>query len=364
MNLKKQIFLDYNATAPLLKVAKDAMLETLDLPLNPSSIHYFGREGKKLLNQARSKILESLGTNSAALVFTSSGTESNNMALNAIDADNYFISAIEHISVSAPAKLKNTNIIKVDNQGLIILEDLESNLKKVASKKIFVSIIHANNETGVIQDVKAISQIVFKYNGILHIDASQSFGKIPLNFDDLGADLMTISSHKIGGAKGVASLIIKSGLEIKPFILGGGQEKFMRAGTENLPAIIAFAEAAKFIVSNLANYKNHSENLRNYFESELLKKYSEAIIFSKNATRLPNTSNFAILGRKSETELIRLDLKGFAVSSGSACSSGKVSISNVLTAMGYDEQTAKSAIRLSIGIETRKEEIEKFCEAI
>lgn len=363
MNIKNIRYLDHNATTPLKKSAREAMLAVMDAPYNPSSIHSYGREAKKILNDATKKLLTSIGAENASIIFTSSGTESNNTALNALkDIEVFITSAIEHVSIAKPLESKK-NVIKiaVDNEGMVKLEELKKTLKENSGKKILVSIIHSNNETGVIQNAKEIAKIVFENKGFLHFDCSQSLGKINFSFDDIGADMVTLSSHKLGGPKGVAALIIKKGLEFTPFISGGGQQKFLRAGTENLPAIAGFAEAVSESVSNLKKYDEHCKKLISYFESKLKEKYPDALIFSKNSERLPNTSNFAIRGKKSETELIKLDLKGFCLSSGSACSSGKVSTSHVLTAMGYEKEIAECAIRLSVGLENNIDEISELC---
>lgn len=362
---KDRYFLDHNSTTPLCEVAGKAMLEIMAEPYNASSIHGYGREAKKILSTARKDILESLKSHSASLIFTSSGTESNNMALNCIkEIEKIACSTVEHISLLKPAEGKDAELISVDENGVIKLDALEEFLKKNEGQKTLVSVMHANNETGVIQPIKEISELVFKYNGFLHVDASQSFGKIDFSFDDLGADLLTISAHKINGPKGIAALVVKSGLEILPFIIGGGQEKFLRGGTENLPAIVGFAAAAKYRLNNLKEYQNSCKELIEYFESKLKAKYPKAVIFGDGVTRLPNTSNFAISGKNSETELIKLDLKGFCLSAGSACSSGRVNNSHVLKAMNVDESLVKAALRLSIGEGSSKGEIDRLLEVI
>lgn len=362
---KNRYFLDHNSTTPLCKNAREAMLETIAEPYNASSIHGFGRDAKKILSNARRDILDTLKSPAASLIFTSSGTESNNMTLNCINGiEKIICSAVEHISLLKPAEMKQAEILGVDANGIVKLDELEELLEQSESKKTLVSVMHANNETGVIQPIEEISQIVFKYNSFLHVDASQSFGKINFSFDDLGADLLTISAHKINGPKGTAALVVKSGLEVLPFIIGGGQEKFLRGGTENLPAIAGFAAAARERAESLIDYQRHSKGLIEYFENGLKKKYPDAVIFGEGVERIHNTSNFAILGRNSETELIKLDLKGFCLSAGSACSSGRVNNSHVLKAMGIDESLVKAALRLSVGEGTGKENIGELLDSL
>lgn len=361
--MNKNIFLDYNATTPVLPEAKQAMINAMELPLNPSSVHSFGREGKKLLNQARESIAKNIGAEGSTIIFTSSGTESNNMALGSLkDVSRILISSIEHDSILKPASYKESIFINVDKNGLVDLGHLKkecAELKK-HEKKFLVSIIHANNETGVIQDFSEISPIIYENGDYIHIDASQSVGKVPFDFNNLNVDMATISSHKLGGPKGAAALIVKSGLDIKPMIYGGGQERYLRAGTENLPAIAGFAKAVEISVARLEEYKEYVGGLRDHFEKSLCKISPDIKVYSDKVDRLPNTSNFSLPDCDNETALINLDLAGFAVSAGSACSSGRVVTSHVLSAMGVPDPEAKTALRLSIGMETTREEIDGF----
>lgn len=366
-NQNNKIFLDYNATTPVFPEVKDAIMAAMELPLNPASTHSFGREGKKLLNASRQSIAKNLGAEGATVIFTSSGTESNNMAINSLkDIHKIVISSIEHDSIAKPASFLNSGFINVDKNGLIDIQHLkrECEIMKESGIKFLTSIIYANNETGVIQNIKEIAPIIYANGGYLHIDASQAIGKINFNFNDLNVDMATISAHKVGGAKGAAALIVKSGLEIKPLLHGGGQEKYLRAGTENLPAIIGFAKAIEIATGNLTEYQQKVEKLRNYFEDQLSSLNNEAKFFSKEVERLPNTSNFTLPNCDNETALINFDLKGFAISAGSACSSGRVVTSHVLSAMGVKDPIAKTALRLSIGIETSKEDLDKFIDEI
>jgi cysteine desulfurase len=359
MSKKDQIFFDYNATTPIRESAKQAMLEAMEKPYNPSSVHSLGREGKALLNKAREEIAKSFGAEGQTIIFTASGTESNLHALNALNVDRVLVSATEHVSILKPAQSLGAELIPVNKDGLIDPVLLHNRLNELGSRTL-VSIIYANNETGVIQDIKEIAKVVFENNGFLHVDASQAAGKIPLDFSGCGADLMTISSHKLGGPVGAAALIVKNGLEIKPLFTGGGQEKNLRAGTENLAAIAGFAAASKEAVENINRYQNTTRKIQNYIEDQLKKINKNSIIFAENGSRLSNTTCFAIPELESETNLISLDLEGICVSSGSACSSGRVSASHVITAMGYDEKLAKCAIRVSTGWQNTIEEAQKF----
>lgn len=360
---KNNIFLDYNATTPVLLEAKDVLLDAMDLPLNASSTHSFGRAGKKILREARSLVTSKLGAEGATVIFTASGTESNNMALRGLGGvGKILISSIEHDSVMKPASFLNSALINVDKNGLLNLGHLARECEELKANNIsfLASIIHSNNETGVVQDISKIAPIIYENGGYLHIDASQSIGKIPFDFNGLNVDMATISSHKVGGAKGAAALIVKSGLEIKPLLYGGSQEKYLRAGTENIPAIASFAKAVENSVDKLAAYKEHTEALINKFENGLRNISEDIQIFSEQVDRLPNTSNFSLPECDNETTLINLDLKGFAVSAGSACSSGRVVTSHVLGAMGVNDKVAKTALRLSVGLGSKKEEIDKI----
>ncbi|MDX1950391.1 MAG: cysteine desulfurase family protein [Rickettsiales bacterium] len=370
MQNNNKIFFDYNATTPLKPCAREAILQSLDAPLNPSSIHSFGRTAKSLLTKARNKILQNIAAEGQGLIFTSSGTESNNMIFHCLpNIKNYIISAVEHTSILKFASKPNVKIVQVDEFGKVNLAHFEEIIKSFNGEAFLASIILANNETGIVQDLSEIKQIVFANKGFLHTDASQALGKISFDFNNLGVDMATISAHKIGGGKGVAGFVIKKGLEISPFIIGGGQEGFLRGGTENLPAILGFAEAVEDSIKNLAEYQSHTSALTNYM-IESLKKINPDIVFfpinNKPSTtnHLPNTILFAIPNQPAETMLIKLDLAGFAVSSGSACSSGRVNSSHVLKAMNIPDDIAKCAIRLSLGWLNTKEECDKFLDFI
>ncbi len=357
----KPIYLDYNATAPLLPQAKEAMLAVMDAPMNASSVHRFGQEAKKQLNDARAEILHAVGADGHQLVFTASGTEANNLALQALpDVDTVFVSAIEHPCILKPAARLKASMIPVDSKGLVSLKALEKMLQALKAEKgegakALISIMLANNETGVIQPMKDIVALALNYGAFVHTDAVQCLGKIKLDFAEMNIDMMTLSAHKAGGPLGAAALVAKHGLHLRPQIMGGGQEKNYRAGTENLPAISGFAATARYVAASLI-----APNLRDEMEAEMQKIYPAVRIFGLEAPRLPNTSCVAIADIPAETQLIHFDLAGIAVSAGAACSSGKVAVSHVLQAMGAPEDSAKCAIRISFGRHTTREEIKIF----
>ena len=369
------IYLDYNATAPLHTDVKKAMDEVAGLPLNPSSIHAAGREARRFKEDARRKILDFVSAE--ALVFCGSGTEANNLALSQVGRmengeSRIIISAVEHDSIYKAAE--NPIIIPVDESGLLDLEELTKQFSILNSQfSILVSIIMANNETGVVQDIPAIAEIVHEHDALLHIDAVQAFGKIDLDFAKLGADMMTISCHKIGGPVGVAALCHRPNLELKPILKGGGQEMGKRSGTEDVKGIVGFAATTKIGVQSesgdepaLSNApaerqqtrRGAIKKLRDYLEEEISKLAPDAIIHGQDAPRIPNTSNISMPNMEAATQLIHFDSKGICVSSGSACSSGKVETSRVLEAM--NAPLSKNAIRISLGWGTTKEEVDKF----
>jgi len=351
------IYLDYNATSPLRAEVKAAMFEVLGEPLNPSSIHKSGRAARSLVEEAKAKIVAAVG--GEKMIFCASGTEANNFAIaqlreqRAESRGQIIISAIEHDSVYRAAK--NLTIISVDESGLVKLDELEKALATRNSQ--LVSIILANNETGVVQRMKPISALCKKYGALLHIDAVQAFGKIRLNMAELGADMMTICAHKIGGPVGVAALVFDPKLELVPFMRGGGQQQGKRAGTEDVAAICGLAKLADMLPEILLEAEKIRE-LRDYLEAEILRICPTAIIHSAAAPRLPNTSSIAMPNVAAATQLIHFDTHNIMLSSGAACSSGKVETSRILLAMGVAQ--AENSIRVSIGYKTTKAEIDVF----
>lgn len=359
----ERIYLDYNATSIMDQKVSELMINMLhkSISYNPSSIHYDGRNARVIMEEARQEIAKNLSIdykkNNTHIIFTSSGTEANNLALNNFKSHILLIGSTEHVSIMDNNHLSQI-IIEVNNNGLINSEDLRSLLKENAGPKL-VSIMLANNETGVINNIKELSEIAHQEGAVFHCDGSQAFGKIKVDFNDLGCDLLTISSHKCGGPVGAAALIANKNLVLKPSIKGGKQEQGLRAGTENLLAISGFGMAAKYCDEKIRKF-NEISALRDFMEQEILKAAPEAIIIGSKAPRLPNTSSIRMPNVKSEEQLIRFDLAGISISAGSACSSGRIASSHVLRAMKIDEKIANEVIRVSLGLKTTKEQIEKF----
>ena len=347
-----RVYLDHNATSPLRESAKKAMLAALDLHGNASSIHAEGRRAHALIDDARHSLARAMGALPALVVFTSGGSEANNMVLKGAPAERLIVSAIEHPSVLEAAKAsgKPVEILRVNGDGVVELEALERML--ASGPRALVSVMLANNETGVIQPVRDVVALAQKHGALVHTDAVQALGKITVNFALLGADFLSVSAHKFGGPQGVGALLVRDGLALEPLIHGGGQELRRRAGTENIAAIAGFAAAVE-------EKRLEIKDLRDHLESGL----EDAVIFGRTVERLPNTTCFAAPGIAAETALMALDLAGIAVSSGSACSSGKVSKSHVLQAMGVGPELAGSALRVSLGWTTTAEEIEQFISA-
>ncbi len=369
----ERAYFDWNATAPLRDEARDAMRDALTLTGNPSSVHAEGRAARRLIEQAREEVAHLVGAQPADVIFTSSGTEANALALTpAIETahekrprDRLFMSAIEHVSVRAGGRFLRETIedLPVDADGRLDLAALAEALPR-ASRPL-VSLMLANNETGVIQPVAEAAAIVHAANGLLHVDAVQAAGRIGCDIGALGADLLTLSAHKIGGPKGVGALVRGSD-DIhfaEPLIRGGGQERGLRAGTENVAGIAAFGAAAAMARSRLAEDAAHMLALRNRLEAGLKAISPQAVIFGAGAERLPNTTLFSLDGMKAETAVIAFDLDGVAVSSGAACSSGKVQPSHVLAAMGVSPALVRGAVRVSLGWTTTEADIERLLGA-
>jgi cysteine desulfurase len=367
--MSERIYFDWNATTPLRDEARRAMTAALDLPGNASSVHAEGREARKWIEGARTTVATAVGALPRNIVFTSGGTEANALAL-APDlgrgagppAERLVVSAIEHASVLVGGRFSRELIetVRVTPAGVIDLGHLRELLR--GSPPALVSIMLANNETGAIQPVAKAAQIVHAEGGLLHVDAVQAFGKIPLNMSELGADLLTISAHKIGGPKGAGALILTEGLTgPEPLLRGGGQEFSRRAGTENVAAIAGFGAAVTAAMAHLPAEAERLQGLQRRLEDGLRLTLG-AIVFSSSIDRLPNTTLFTVPGLKAETTVIGFDLAGIAVSSGSACSSGKVQPSHVLEAMGFDREIAQGAVRLSMGWSTRDAEVDQCLE--
>ena len=365
-----RVYLDWNATAPLRSEARQAMISALQLCGNPSSVHAEGRSARKLVEDARAIVANAVGASPRNVVFTSGGTEANALALrpgirrgSGAPLERLLVSAIEHASVLAGGSFSAPSIetIPVSSSGLIDLSRLRALL--VGQPPALVSVMLANNETGAVQPVAEAAEIVHGEGGLMHVDAIQGFGKFLFNIKDLNTDLVTLSAHKIGGPKGVGALVLAEGITgLEPLLRGGGQELSRRAGTENVAGIAGFGAAAKAVLDGLETETNRLEALRERLERGL-RQTPGAIIFSDAARRLPNTTLFTVPGLRAETAVIGFDLAGIAVSSGSACSSGKVQPSHVLRAMGFGPELAQGAVRLSLGWSTGDADIDRCLEA-
>jgi cysteine desulfurase len=350
--------MDYNATAPMYDEVKELMFSLFNMPSNGSSVHYYGREAQSLISKARDTIVEAIGAQGKQLIFTATGTEANNLILKGLEGYELVVSAIEHASVLQA--VPDSCVIPVDSQGLVQLDALEQLLAKKEGQKISVSVMLANNETGVIQPMKEIVEIAHRYGALVHTDAVQALGKVALDINALGVDACTLSSHKIGGPVGAAALIFNKSLPLQSQIQGGGQEFGFRAGTENVTAIAGFEKAVLLSREHLIDM-NKVASLRDYLEQEIAAIDACAVL--KLDTRLPNTASISMVGVSSETQLIHFDMEHIAVSAGSACSSGRVSTSHVLEAMGVEQERAKSTIRVSLGRTNTQEDIEQFIAA-
>jgi cysteine desulfurase len=363
MSVSNRTYLDFNATAPVLPAARDAALEALAQPGNASSIHAEGRKARALVERARAAVAELAGARPAEVVFTSGGTEAVNLAISGIAAkiDYVIVSAIEHPAVMAAAQATGLEIGTgpVDPHGVLDLAAFETLLTQRAPRKALACIMRANNETGALQPVSEAAGLVHSHDGLILTDAVQAAGKIPIDFAALDTDLMAVSAHKIGGFAGCGALIIRDGLELEPLITGGGQELYRRGGTENLAGICAFGAAAQYVVDRL-DKADELRTLRGRLEGGVLQAGGRVEIFAGQAERLPNTLCFAHRDIAAETALIALDMDGIAVSSGSACSSGKVAASHVLAAMGVEDKMARGALRVSLGHGSRGKDVERF----
>jgi len=352
------IYLDHNATTPVLPQAAAAMADALARTGNPSSVHRFGRLVRRSVDEARESVAALAGVSAANVVFTSGGSEANNLALRGV-ADRAFVSAVEHASVLDA--VPDADVIPVDGNGVVDRAALKEILAGLDGTAV-VSVMLANNETGVIQPVAEIAEIVHAAGALFHCDAIQAAGKRPVDMRDLGADLMSLSAHKFGGPQGIGALVVRDGLDPEPLIRGGGQERRRRAGTENVPGIVGFGVAAQHEQDAANDYSAKLTGLRDDMERRLLAAAPDAVIHGAGVERLANTSCIGLPGVSGEIQVMTLDLAGVAVSAGSACSSGKVTPSHVLSAMGRDDEAARSAVRVSLGAETKAEQIDRFVE--
>jgi cysteine desulfurase len=368
--MRQRVYLDWNATTPLRPEARAAMAQAWDMSGNPSSVHAEGREARRLVEDARAIIAGAIGAQLQNVIFTSGGTEANSLALApglrrgaGLPAQRVLVSAIEHASVLAGGRFAADTIqtIGVTRSGILDLDRLRALL--AGGPPALVSVMLANNETGAIQPVAEAADIAHAAGGLLLVDAIQALGKIPFDLASTGADLLTLSAHKLGGPKGAGALVLAEGLSgFEPLLRGGGQEQGRRAGTENVADIAGFGAAVKAAMAAMERDSVRVQGLRGRLESGLLQTPG-TIVFSDEVQRLPNTVLFTTPGLKAETAVIGFDLAGIGVSSGSACSSGKVQPSHVLQAMGFAPELAQGAVRLSLGWSTSETDIDSALEA-
>jgi cysteine desulfurase len=352
-------YLDYNATAPIRPSAAAAVSEALQLGGNPSSVHAFGRAARARLEDARDSVAALAGARPEQLVFTSGGTEANNLALTWALGGRVLVSAGEHSSILEAAPRAESVPLKADGQ--VDLAVLEERLAR-APRPSLVSLMLANNETGVIQPLAEAVRLARAAGVPVHCDAVQAAGKVALDISDLGVQLLSLSAHKIGGPAGVGALVVAEDLALEPLLRGGGQERRRRAGTENLPGIAGFAAAARDAAGQLSEFAQLAR-LRDRIEAETKAIAPEVRIFGDAAPRLANTSCLAMPGVRAETQVMALDLAGVAVSAGAACSSGKVAPSHVLQAMGVEDALADGAVRVSLGWASVPEDVDLFLAA-
>ncbi len=363
MDMENPVYLDHNATTAVRPEARDAVSRALALTGNPSSVHGSGRTARRLVEDARDAVAALVGASPASVVFTSGGTEANNLALRGLpQRARVLCSAVEHTSVLSV--MDGIVEIPVDGDGVVDLGALET-LLAGEDEPALVSVMLANNETGVLQPVADVAALARAHGALMHCDAVQAAGKMAIDIGSLGCDLMSLSAHKIGGPPGVGALVVTGGVAddwpLSPILRGGGQERGRRAGTENVPGIAGFGAAARAAREGLADFARLGP-WRDRIEDRL-REHAGSRVYGFGAPRLANTSCLTMPGVEAETQVIQFDLAGLAVSAGAACSSGKVEASRVLAAMGVDANEAATAIRVSLGWNTTEDDADKFVEA-
>jgi cysteine desulfurase len=356
-------YFDWNASAPLRPEAREAMAAAMDATGNPSSVHAEGRQARELVETAREQVAALVGARAAEVVFTSGATEANAWALSGWDT--IFLSGIEHESVRAPAKISGARLVDIPAgpEGRARIDAVAPfALDHERLGRTVVTLQMANNETGILQPVAEAVSFAREHGHSVHTDATQAAGRVPIDFAGLGVDLLSLSSHKLGGPKGVGALVIRDGVTIPPLSAGGGQERRRRAGTENVAAIVGFGAAASLALNDLEKVADLAAR-RDAIERDLIESAAECVVIGRSSPRIANTLCIAWPGKSAETTVIKLDLAGVAVSAGSACSSGKVGSSHVLEAMGLAADMAKSAIRVSLGPTTSDRDIQRLIAA-
>ena len=362
MTSPERVYLDHNASTPLRPAARSAAVAALDVTGNPSSVHAEGRRARAIIETAREQVAALVGAKPSEVVFTSGATEANN-AVMAAGWKAICVSAIEHDSVLAPARACGAKVIALpaSTDGIVQLAEVADALVHAAQGggRVLLSVMMANNETGVIQPVAEAAEFAKSLGIALHVDAVQGPGRVPVDFSTLGADTLTFSAHKLGGPRGVGALVVRDGVSLPSFIKGGGQERRRRGGTENVAGIAGFGAAA-------AEVKREHEAmqrvavLRDKLEAGVLAATPDAMIVGRNAPRIGNTSCIALPGKSAETLVIRMDMEGIAISAGAACMSGKVGANSVILAMGLGESIARAAVRISLAPETTERDVTAF----
>jgi cysteine desulfurase len=356
-------YLDHNASSPLRPSARAAMIAAHDATGNPSSVHAEGRRARAIIDTAREQVAALVGAKPSEVVFTSGATEANNYVM-AGGWKAICVSAIEHDSVLAPARASGAKVIALpaSADGVVDLQSVAGELSHAGAGRALLSVMMANNETGVIQPVAEAADLAREHGLSLHVDAVQGPGRLPVDFATLGADTLVISAHKLGGPRGVGALIVRDGVNLPALIKGGAQERRRRGGTENVAGIAGFGAAAAE-AARTVDAAGRMAALRDKLESGVTAATPNAVIIGRNAPRIANTSCIAVPGKPAETLVIRLDLAGIAVSAGAACTSGKVGANSVLEAMGLGADIARSSVRVSLGPETNDDDIAAFLAA-
>lgn len=364
---KKRIYLDYNATTPLHVEVLEAMLPFLkEVHGNPSSIHGFGQEARKGLEEAREKVAKLIGVSPGEIVFTSGGTEADNLAIQGVafsqrhKGRHIITSSVEHHAVLRTCRYLEhegfrVTYLAVDGLGQIDPDDVKHAL---TPETILITLMHSNNEVGTIEPIEEVGKIAASHGILFHTDAVQSIGKVAVDAREISVDLLSMSGHKLYGPKGVGALYVRDGVKLSPLLYGGHHEGNRRAGTENLPGIVAFGKAAELASSSLRLRHEAMRTLRDYFWDRIREEIPRVHLHGHPNRRLPNTLHVSFESVLAESLLIQLDLSGIAASAGSACTSGAMEVSHVLTAMGVPRSIAQGGVRFSLGPETTREEID------
>jgi cysteine desulfurase len=360
----QRYYFDYNASAPTAPEVLEAMLPAMaEVYGNASSIHHFGQAARKKLDEARREVARFLGAAPEEIVFTSGATEADNLALAGVAQGGHIVTtAIEHPAVLMAAReLGPVTVVPVDGRGVVDPDDIRRALRPDTR---LVSVMHANNELGTVQPVREVARIAREAEIAMHCDGVQAAGRMPVSAKDLGAATYAISGHKLAGPKGIGALYVRKGIELRPMIRGGAHERSRRAGTENVAGAVGLARAARWAREHLSGEARRQQALRDRLEQTILDRIPDSHVNGAGAERIPNTTNIRFDGIDSDALLIALDLRGFAVSSGAACSSGATQPSHVLLAIGLTKEQARSSIRFSLGRGTTAEQSDLLVEAL